>query len=114
MMFSASLPLFTVMVSCLFVGTVVYLLRTNQPEAPTVLIWNVNAGNCRWIDSKGQVDIASPIALVRLPWVVILNLSPSNNASNRWLPIWRDQLSRDDWRRLQVLARWSKLPNTIV
>lgn len=113
-LYLSQLSTFTVVVTGAFVAVIYSLLRFNRPFEPSELIWNVESQSFQLTVCRNKVDMQTPRAIIRLPGLIILKLMPNDRSSPLWFPIWRDQLLKEDWRRLNVLAQWSALPNITV
>ena len=113
-LYLSQLSTFTVVVTGAFVAVIYCLLRFNRPFEPSELIWNVESQSFQLTVCHNKLDMQTPRAIIRLPGLIILKLMPNDRSSPLWFPIWRDQLLKEDWRRLNVLGQWSALPNITV
>lgn len=74
------------------------------------LIWNPDAEVFATQGSDGrQTDHAMPDTLLCFPFLICIKLKASAPIANQWLILLPDMMSKEEWRRLQVLSRWSEL-----
>lgn len=73
-------------------------------------IWNQDKSLFATVDDSGvQTSHEMPQRLLRLPFLVCLHVNAKAPVASQWLILLPDMMSKDDWRRLQVMARWSEL-----
>ena len=74
------------------------------------LIWNPDAEifATQWGDGV-QTLHAMPDTLRCFPFLICIKLKASAPIANQWLILLPDMMSKEEWRRLQVLSRWSEL-----
>jgi len=76
----------------------------------SAILWNEDANRFCTLDRNGlQVEHPYPRQLIRLPFLICIKLDARAPVPNQWLILLPDMMSRPEWRRLHVLARWSEL-----
>jgi len=74
------------------------------------LIWNPDAEIFATQGGDGvQTLHAMPDTLLCFPFLICIKLKASAPVANQWLILLPDMMSKEEWRRLQVLSRWSEL-----
>lgn len=75
-----------------------------------VILWNTDTQIFATQNSEGiQTVHTTPQTLLVFPFLVCIKLEARAPIANQWLILLPDMMSRDEWRRLMVLARWSEL-----
>lgn len=79
-------------------------------QGVTTIIWNADQ---RLFATQGvegvQTQHEMPKSLLVFPFLVCLKLKASAPIASQWVILLPDMMSKDEWRRLQVLSRWSEL-----
>ncbi len=79
-------------------------------QGVTTLIWNADQ---RLFATRGtdgvQTQHEMPKSLLVFPFLVCLKLKARAPIASQWLILLPDMMNKDEWRRLQVLSRWSEL-----
>jgi hypothetical protein len=74
------------------------------------LIWNPDAEIFATQGGDGvQTLHAMPDTLLCFPFLICIKLKARAPVANQWLILLPDMMSKEEWRRLQVLSRWSEL-----
>ena len=79
-------------------------------QGVTTFIWNADQRRFATQGVEGvQTQHEMPKSLLVFPFIVCLKLEASAPIASQWLILLPDMMSKDEWRRLQVLSRWSEL-----
>ncbi|HSG02878.1 MAG TPA: protein YgfX [Marinobacterium sp.] len=74
------------------------------------LIWNQDRSLFATVNEAGlQTFHEMPRRLLRLPFLVCIYVNAKAPVPNQWIILLPDMMSKAEWRRLQVMARWSEL-----
>lgn len=107
----APMPLFTQLILLFGLGLSYWsFFKFPINKGVSGFIWNQDQSLFATVDTKGiQTSHAMPQRLLRLPFLVCLHVEANAPIPKQWLILFPDMMSKDDWRRLQVMARWSEL-----
>lgn len=79
-------------------------------QSVTTILWNEDSQRFATLDKKGvQTEHHYPDQLLRLPFLICIKLRARAPVADQWLIVTTDMVTPQEWRRLQVLARWSEL-----
>jgi len=110
--FFTPLPLFTQGV--LSVGLVLSFISFFKfpiNQGVSGFVWNQDAPLFATLDEHGKLtQHVPPKKLLRLPFLVCIHVEAAAPVATQWLILLPDMMSQSDWRKLQVMARWSELP----
>ena len=77
----------------------------------SAFVWNQDQPLFATIDDQGKiVQHAMPNKLLRLPFLVCIYVDATAPVASQWLILLPDMMSNSNWRKLQVMTRWSELP----
>ena len=77
----------------------------------SAFVWNQDQPLFATIDDQGKmVQHAMPNKLLRLPFLVCIYVDATAPVASQWLILLPDMMSKSNWRKLQVMTRWSELP----
>ena len=95
-------------ISLLLSGYSFFRFPINQ--GVSAFIWNADQRLFATQSVEGnQTQHEMPKSLLVFPFLVCLKLKASAPIASQWLILLPDMMSKDEWRRLQVLSRWSEL-----
>lgn len=95
-------------ISLLLSGYSFFRFPINQ--GVSAFIWNADQRLFATQSVEGsQTQHEMPKSLLVLPFLVCIKLKASAPIASQWLILLPDMMSKDQWRRLQVLSRWSEL-----
>jgi hypothetical protein len=95
-------------ISLLLSGYSFFRFPINQ--GVSAFIWNADQRLFATQSVEGnQTQHEMPKSLLVFPFLVCLKLRASAPIASQWLILLPDMMSKDEWRRLQVLSRWSEL-----
>lgn len=89
----------------------VYLRRAfplNQNVAG--IVWSTHTNELLLILRSGvEVRTAPPEAIFVLPWLLAIKVYPESGIPAQWMILLPDMMSKNAWRKLNVLSRWQSL-----
>lgn len=89
---------------------VLYLFPYNQ--GVKTIIWNADIPLFITLDdSKRSSSHPQPVGMLVLPFILCIKIIAVAPVANQWLVLLPDMMSKDQWRKLKVLARLSELKN---
>lgn len=95
-------------ISLLLSGYSFFRFPINQDVS--AFIWNADQRLFATQSIEGnQTQHEMPKSLLVFPFLVCLKLKANAPIASQWLILLPDMMSKDEWRRLQVLSRWSEL-----
>ena len=87
---------------------VLYLFPYNQ--GVKTIIWNADIPLFITLDElKRSSSHPQPVGMLVLPFMLCIKINAVTPVANQWLVLLPDMMSKDQWRKLKVLARLSEL-----
>lgn len=56
-----------------------------------------------------EVSLREVDNLVVFSWIVLISIRPEPGIDDQWMILLPDMMDSEDWRRLQVMSRWSNI-----